>query len=198
MSSNDFPLNVPLKPLGYESNPFTKRYVKKCKNGFERHIDSKTKKMKCYKKCNSNQVRNKTTKRCQLKAKYSDNILSKTRQWRTALYNNNNTKRKKNKMPKASPNFGFEDIYSNNSSFEGSKSKAKHKNKNKKSSNPSSPLFGVEEVYSNNSVFDGSNPKKYSPLVKLEDIYKDTSVYFGEKPKGNKIIVGFRKRRMKK
>jgi len=190
MSSNDFPLNVPLKPLGYDANPFTKRYVKKCKDGFERHIDSKTKKMKCYKKCKSNQTRNKTTKRCQKKSS-SDDILTKTKKFRTTLYKDN-TKRKKNKLPKASPSFGFDDIYSNISSFKDSISK----NKNKKTSSKPSPLFDMDEIYNSNSIFDGSNPKKNSPLVKVEDIYKDTSNFFGEKP--NKIIVGFRKRRARK
>jgi hypothetical protein len=188
MSSNDFPLNVQLKPLGYDTNPFTKRYVKKCKNGFERFIDSKTKKMKCFKECKSNQTRNKTTKRCQ--KKNNADTLAKTKKIRTSLYNT--TKRKKNKTPKVSPSFGFDDIYSNISSFQGSRSK----NKKKKTSSKSSPLFGMDEIYNSNSIFDGSNPKKNSPLVKVEDIYKDTSEFFGEKP--NKIIVGFRKKRARK
>ena len=61
----------PINESNFETNPFTKRFVKKCKEGEERisRENGNFKTFKCYKRCKANQMRNMGTMRCR-KQKY--------------------------------------------------------------------------------------------------------------------------------
>lgn len=65
----------------HETNPYTKRLVKKCKEGEERipREDGNFKTFKCYKKCKSNQMRNMGTMRCRNKQYESPSSFRGTR-----------------------------------------------------------------------------------------------------------------------
>lgn len=92
----------PINESNFETNPFTKRFVKKCKDGEERisRENGNFKTFKCYKRCKANQMRNMGTMRCR-KQKYDydlypssssfhgSNELKKTRKSRTPTLDHN-------------------------------------------------------------------------------------------------------------
>lgn len=57
----------------YETNPFTNRLVKNCREGHERipRENGNFKTFKCYKRCNSNQTRHMGTMKCRKKTRNS-------------------------------------------------------------------------------------------------------------------------------
>jgi hypothetical protein len=190
-SSNDFPLNVELKPLGYDRNPITGRLNKKCKNGFERYFDNITKKMKCYKKCKPNEVRNMKTKRCRAKSQKPkkqsiDDTVSKTRKMRQDLTQKilNN----KRKTISKTPSFDFDDVYSNVSDLKESFPLDIPKVER-------TPSFGMDEVYSASSDIDAVNPKgrknkssksKSKSPFEFDAIYDSISDFNGSNPRQKK------------
>jgi hypothetical protein len=227
VASNDFPLNVELKPLGYDKNPFTGRLNKKCKRGFERHIDTRTKKMKCYKKCKPNEIRNEETKRCRAKSP----LQAKTRRKTPSITQKKHKKRKTLSVSKT-PSFDFDDVYSNISDFKESfptdvpkvmeKTPSFEMNdvysknsdiqgsnpKNKSSKSKSKSPIAFDKIYNSISDFTGSNPKNKSvkkssspsksPMFGLDDVYKINSDFNDSNPDSHKVIVGFRKQKNRK
>jgi len=147
----------PINESNFETNPFTKRFVKKCKEGEERisRENGNFKTFKCYKRCKANQMRNMGTMRCR-KQKYDYDLYPSSSSFhgsndlrKTKSFHGSNELKKTRKS--RTPTLDY-NIYPSSSSFHGS-------NELKKTRKSRTPTLDYN-IYPSSSSFHGSNELK--------------------------------------
>ena len=141
----------------YETNPYTKRMVKKCEVGEERlpRENGNFKTFNCYKKCKTNQLRNMGTMRCRKQKQDYDLYPS------PSSFHGSNDMRKTKKQRTQKVDYN---VYPSQSSIRGSNDLRKTKN-----SRPSKSSMIVDyNVYPSSPSVKGSNTMSKKTKLKLK------------------------------